>query len=332
MTVAVLTFSGWNWFWPAIGFLVVSALILFWSYRAAPRGPLRWVCLGLKLAALAALALCLLEPLWFGERARPGANLIAVLADNSQSLQIKDRGAPQTRGEGLRQLLDPARPGWLATLADTFELRRYVFDARLRATTDFHELVFDGHSTALAGSLQALADRYRGRPLAGIFLLTDGNATDVPGTLPDLSKLPPVYPVVIGRQDPVKDVALEQVGASQSAFEDAPVSVQADVTAAGYRGRPIVASLVDDTGKVVQEKTLTAGEDGERLAFRFQLKPERSGALFYQVKVGAPASQLPDAPSAGSDEATLANNARVVVVNRGGGPYRVLYVSGHPDW
>jgi len=331
-SLAVLTFSGWDWFLPACGFLAASALILVWSYRAAPAGGLRWACLGLKAAALAALALCLLEPLWFGEHVRPGANLFAVMADNSQSMQIKDRGEAQTRGEGLAKLLDSSHAAWLRALGDTFDVRRYVFDTRLQVTADFHELDFDGRSTTLAGSLRTLGDRFQGRPLAGVILLTDGNGTDVGNLPPDLSGLPPIYPVVMGSQEPVKDIALQQVSATQSAFEDAPVSVQADVTAAGYRGQPIVASLTDDTGRTVQEQTLTEKGDGESLAFRFQLKPERSGLLFYQVKVGAQQISRAGATHAGSDEATLANNSSVIVVNRGGGPYRILYVSGHPGW
>ena len=33
-----------------------------------------------------------------------------------------------------------------------------------------------------------------------------------------------------------------------------------------------------------------------------------------------------------AEEATLANNRRLVAVDRGGGPYRILYVSGRPNW
>jgi len=330
--VAVVTFSGGSWLGPVCAFLAVGALVLYWSYRAAPGGPLRWVCLALKAAALAALGLCLLEPLWFGEHVRPGANLFAVLADNSQSLQVKDAGAAATRGEGLLKLLDPASATWLASLSDTFEVRRYLFDTRLQATTDFHELNFEGRSTALGGALRTLASRYQGRPLAGVLLFTDGNATDLPNALADLPGLPPVYPVVLGRQDPVKDLALQQVSVSQSAFEDAPVSVQADVTTAGFRGRAIVARLTDRSGQLVQQQTLTAGGDGERLAFRFQLKPEQSGLLFYQAAVAATPSGLPGAAAPAAEEATLVNNQRVLVVDRGGGPHRILYVGGHPGW
>ena len=135
----------------------MCALVLAWSYRSTPGSPgLRALCLGLKVVGIAALLACLLEPLWTSQRARPGANLFAVLADNSQGLQIKDRGAAQTRGEGLRALLDPATSLWQTKLAETFELRRYLFDARLQSSEDFHELAFDGRATALAASLQTL--------------------------------------------------------------------------------------------------------------------------------------------------------------------------------
>jgi uncharacterized membrane protein len=338
-SLAVLTFSGWNWLAPAGGLVLAGALILFWSYRAAPAGALRWACLALKTAALAALALCLLEPLWFGERARPGANLFAVLADNSQSLQIKDPGSPHTRGEELRQLLDPAHADWLGTLGDTFELRRYVFDTRLQASADFHELSFDGRATALGSALRSLADRFQGRPLAGILLFTDGNATDLPSLPADLAHSPPIYPVVLGSAAPVRDIALGAATATQSAFEDAPVAVQADATAAGFTGRAIRATLTDEAGKLVQEQTMTAAGDGDQLAFRFQLKPAGGGLLFYRVAVGAagaPAAAGGGAalspPSSEQDEATMANNSRVLAVNRGGGPYRILYVGGHPGW
>ncbi|HWA10869.1 MAG TPA: glutamine amidotransferase [Opitutaceae bacterium] len=338
MSLAALTFSGWNWLWPAAGFLLVSVVVLLWSYRASPGGGLRWVCLAMKALGLLALALCLLEPLWFGQRARPGANLFAVVADNSQGMQIKDAGDQQTRGEFLQKLVDPAQADWLATLGDTFDVRRYVFDTRLQATTDFHELVFDGRATAIGTALHTLADRFQGRPIAGVILLTDGNATDLHDPLPDLSKLPPVYPVVIGRRDPVRDISVQQVTVTQTAFEDAPVSVQADVVATGFRGQPISARLTDKNGKVVEEQTMEGRGEGDNLAFRFQLKPEQKGLSFYQVRVGLrepPGVAAAAAPAAGatdSGEATLANNARVLVVNRGEGPYRVLYVSGRPNW
>jgi len=315
-------------------FSAFALAVLFWSYRALAGQPLRWVCLALKAVGITALALCLLEPLWLGQRARPGANLFAVLADNSQGLQVKDQGETVSRGDSVRKLLDPQESPWQASLAATFDIRRYLFDARLQPTKDFSELNFEGRSTALGSALRTLGERFQGRPLAGVLLITDGNATDLAlGATPKLDGLPPIFPVVIGRRDAVKDISVQQIAVTQTSFEDAPVTLQADVMTAGYRGQPIVTKLVDRAGKTVQEQTAEARADGESLAFRFQLKPELPGLSFYQVRTGTPAeTPAPGAPPPATSEATLANNARVFVVDRGQGPFRVLYVSGRPNW
>ena len=114
MTFASLTFSRPDGLLPLSVALAAAAVLLAWSYRSMPGGRLRWACLALKLLGLAALAACLLEPLWTGQRARPGANLFAVVADNSRSLQVRDAGDARTRGEQLRELLDPGRSAWPA--------------------------------------------------------------------------------------------------------------------------------------------------------------------------------------------------------------------------
>src|SRR5213079_733628 len=112
------------------------------------------------------------EPLWSSQRARPGANLFALLADNSQGLQVVDRGETHSRGEVLRNLLNPQGSSWQATLGESFDLRRYFFDSRLQSTKDFSDLAFDGRATALGAALRTVADRYRGQPVAGVLILT----------------------------------------------------------------------------------------------------------------------------------------------------------------
>jgi uncharacterized membrane protein len=319
------------WLWPAAGAVGLAALLLFWGYRAAPPGPARWVCPGLKVLGLAALAFCLLQPLWSGQRARPGANLFAVVADNSQSLQIKDRGASRSRGEFLRGLLDGRRAPWLGRLDENFEVRRYFFDARLQTSRDFQDLTFNGRASALGAALRSLGERFQGRPLAGILLLTDGNATDLPGA-PELAGLPPIYPVVIGSREPVKDLAVQQVRATQTDFEDAPVSIQADISASGYAGQTIVAQVFDPSGRSLAQQSLRGRGGSDPLAFRFQLRPEKPGLSFYRVSVRSKQETGTPGPAGDSEEATLANNSSVVVADQGRGPYRILFVSGRPNW
>ena len=329
--LSALVISGQNWLAPVAVFLAVALGVVIWTYRRDQASlPLRAACASLKLLGLLTLGAVLLDPLWSGERARPGANLFVVLADNSAGMQIKDHGATKTRADEVRGLLQGAEPAWPAKLEDSFQVRRYFFDSRLQSTRDFSEMNFDGRSTSLGTALRNLADRYQGQPLSGILMLTAGNATDLPDGKLDVTGLPPVYPVVIGKDDEIKDISLQKVSVSQTAFEDAPVSVQADVLAGGYAGQDVVAQLFDTNGQPVQEQTLKAHADGEVIPFRFQLKPDKPGLSFYRVRVSAKdeLGQF-DHPET-STEATLANNTRVMLVNRGKGPYRILYVAGWP--
>jgi uncharacterized membrane protein len=326
-----LTLSGLNWLWPVAAVVGLALALLVWNYRSAPSGLIRWLCPLLKALGIAALAFCLLDPLSSGQRARPGANLFAILADNSHSLQIKDLGSSSTRADLLAGLLSPQHARWQTTLEENFDLRRYYFDSRLEATKDFTELKFDGRSSAMGSALRSLADRFHGRPLAGILLLTDGNATDLHAS-PDIAGLPPVYPVVLGSPGSIKDIAIQTVHSTQTDFEDAPVSVQADVTANGYSGQNVVSEVCDLAGKKVSEQTLKARRDSDLLAFRFQLKPEKPGLCFYRVQVRGASESKASANPGQSEEATLANNNAVVAVSRHHGPYRILYVSGRPTW
>ncbi len=333
MPLATLIFAGRAWLAPAAGLVVATALFVVWGYRrAAATVPVRLASAALKLLGVLALAACLLDPQWSGQRATPGSNQFLIVADNSQSLQVHDDGHSESRGDVLRNLLSGGQNNWQTKLEEFFQVRRYWFGARLEATRDFGEMNFDGRASSIGAALRALKDRFEGRPVAGILLLTDGNATDLPGGTLDLPGLPPVYPVIMGNDEAVRDVALNNVRVSQSAFEDAPVSVQGDVSATGFAGSKVTAQIIDRAGKTVAEQTLTAPAEGEGLAYRFQLRPETNGVSFYRLQV-APAREIGRATNeVVLSEATLANNRRLLTVDRGQGPHRILYVAGRPNW
>ncbi len=329
MILAALTFSADGWRLPALIALGLGVAAVAWSYGAAPAGRRHWGCAALKLAALVLLALCVLEPQWTSPRVRPGANLFAVVADNSEGLQLTDAGARETRAAQLATWLDPARRSWPQDLADTFDVRRHSFDTRLQTVEDFGSLTFDGRASALGAALESLSARYRGRPLAGVLLFTDGNATDWKALPAEMPGLPPVYPVVVGGDGPACDVSVQSVSVAQSAFEDAPLSVSAEIVTSGVAGHRLTVWLTDAEGKKLESQDVEAPREGP-VAVRFQLKPDRPGLAYYLLQARL-ASELV-APNNPTAEATLANNRRVVVAERGQGPYRVLYVSGRPNW
>jgi uncharacterized membrane protein len=329
--LGALLISGREWLVPVLACLCVVLLLLAWTYLRAPADKgIRTACAFLKLLGVAALLACLLEPLWSGQRARPGANFFAIVADNSQGMRIKDRSETHSRAEILTNLLGHSETGWQDKLEKNFQLRRYFFDSRLQSTKDFSELAFDGRSSAIGTAVRTIGERFKGEPIAGVLLLTDGNATDLPDGKLEATGLPPIFPVVLGHDETINDIAIQKIAVSQTAFEDAPVTIQADVAAGGYSGRMITAQVLDSSGKVVKEENERAEREGD--SFRLQLKPEKSGVSFYQVRVGVKGEFEQFAKPETSTEATLANNSRFVVVDRGKGPYRILYVSGRPNW
>lgn len=332
MLMAIVTSGAPDWLWPAAAIAAIGFGLLLWSYNRNRRGKLVWSAALCKAIAFAALASCLVEPLWTGTRAKPGANLFLLLCDNSQGMNIRDRDAAETRGQALRAWLTAEPSPWQTRLEQDFDVRRYTFDSRLRGVTGFKNVAFDGRSSDLAAALRAIAERFRSRPIAGILLFTDGNATDAPIS-PEVAKgLPPVYAVVSGTDDPPRDLSIVNVAVSQTSFEDAPVTIRADLSVTGLARETIVAQILDESGKKVVEATQPATESTETLTFRLQLRPERPGVSFFTLRAAAQRDLAQFDDPAQSSEAALENNRRTIAVDRGRGPYHVLYVSGRPNW
>ncbi|MBA4020226.1 MAG: hypothetical protein C0483_23950 [Pirellula sp.] len=337
MTLPVLTASlVWGapqWLPAVLAVVVAAGIVLAWGYRrTSGTRTLRLTAASLKAAGIALLAVALLDPLWSGTRVRPGENIIVVLADTSRSMEIVGADQKSSPAAAFRVPLEDERLPWFVRLKQDFDVRRYTFDDRLEPRPSFAELKFDGGSTSLNTALRSLAERFKDRPLAGIVLLSDGAPTDNAATdVAADAKLPPIYPVLPPEIAPAADVTLAHVSATQTGFEDAPVTLTAEARSTGFPGEPVVCQLVDQSGKIVLTQEQTPGRDDGTASFRFQFRPAKDGLSFYRVRV-APKSQLSafDKPET-AREATLANNTRLVQVDRGRGPYRVLYVGGAPN-
>ena len=339
VTPALTSASGFAWGapeWAATAgvLLGIALLLVAWTYgRPGARPLVRAGAALLKAVGFAALIFSLVEPLLSGTRPKPGANAFVVLVDNSQSLQIRDAGATASRGDWVRDHLREDLP-WRTRLAQDFDVRPYLFDSHLRGVETFNVLPFDGAGSNLGAALGALDRRFRGLPLAGVLVLTDGNKTD-PGPV-DVAGLPPIYPVAPPSPGAGRDVGVRDVSVSQANFEAAPVVLRAEVVATGYRDEPIRAVVLDEEGReVARQEAAPATADGSKpLAFRFQFRPTTKGVRFYRVHAAAVAAADAADPTraTAADEQTVANNDRLVVVDQGEGPYRVLYVSGRPSW
>src|SRR5262249_11835103 len=136
--------------------------------------------------------------------------------------------------------------------------------------------------------------------------LTDGNATDSDAVERMLaqqvavgaaSHAPPIYPVVLGRDEPGNDVSLQRVTITQTNFEDAPVTLLAQIQTSGYRGQNIIARLTDNEGHQVEQQKLRVDQDGEPLTARFRFRPEKQGVSFFHIRAMVEGTEPAKAPT-----------------------------------
>ncbi|MCP4451919.1 MAG: hypothetical protein GY809_10685, partial [Planctomycetes bacterium] len=328
LLAATFTISASLWGWIALGVTVTALGILIWAYaRVRSWDRALRAAFVLKLLACLLLALCLAEPMVHSTRAKPGANAFAIVADNSQGMTMHDPGDERSRGERIRDLLTPEKAPWLADLKDQFQVRQYTFDARLHRMSGITDLTWAGQASAMHSALTTLNQRYQGRPLAGVLLFTDGNPTDLPEVQAEAGV--PVYPVLSETHKTPRDLAVTHVAVSQTAFEDAPVTITAHVAASGYADKTVDVTVTSKTGDRVAHTSWDVQRSSAEQIFRFQLRPDQTGVMFYTVQVTEP---VKNESVASLIEATSANNQRSVMVDRGQGPYRILYVSGRPNW
>ena len=291
----------------------------------------------LKALGFAALALILLEPLLTGSRPRRGANaFVDPGRQQPEPARSATAATPRTRGDWVRDRLGQESP-WKTRLGQDFDVRNYVFDSHLRAVDGFDAPGFDG-TGSLAGDLALGASRSGSAacPLAGVLLVHRRQPR-------------PTWATSTGRRcrrsipscPPSRGVARD-VGVARRLDQPDQLRVGPGRRPGRRRGRRLPrASRSSPSSSTRPARTSSARRrqptgDGKPLSFRFQFRPERRASASTRVRAFA-ASEEAKAEAATSDaaassEQTLANNSRLVVVDQGGGPYRVLYVSGRPNW
>lgn len=345
-SLATISFANESWIWIAIGFGAVALLVLAFGYFHSPlRGPSRVFALILKALGFLVLALALLEPVRVEEQPKKHANDVVIVADNSSGLSVALNEGEPPPASLLRDALvneDPALlTDWMEEIAETFRLQTFLFDRTLRRTKDFSDLSFDRPSSNLASAIDSIERRFEKRPHAATVVLTDGNLTDTeqwekwiaradPEETPgdDVPSPAPIFPVVIGSENPdAQDLAITRVDSESTQFEDARVMLTVEASARGPFENPVEVYVVNDKEEELATKFVTfPNEPGfHSVPVRLRLAAIPPGISFLTVGI----RQVGDAPI---KELTEQNNAQKIAVNQGSGPYRILYVSGRPNW
>ncbi|PYR91149.1 MAG: hypothetical protein DMF84_17735 [Acidobacteria bacterium] len=302
--------------WALLLVISASALVAWLAYRRVPLSARRRHALSaLRLITLLWLILCLMRPVTRASEDTHDA-IVPILIDASRSMGLADvdggrRRIDVARGLLERQLLPAIAPRFHAELLRFGDNVSAAEPATLSATD---------RRTSLGRALQAVRDRYRGRPVAGIVLVSDGGDNGDVDAIAAAATGAPIYAVGIGPKASPRDREVVSVTAAESVLSDAVVDVAVSAVSHGYGAAPIELRLLEN-GRAIDLRRVTPAADGVPVTQTFRVSPNRDVPTVYTVEV----------PAAG-DEIVAENNARSALVPAAARPRRVLFVEGAPGF
>ncbi len=292
-----LSVSGWWLLLIAIG--AVGGAV--WSY-ARPRPALppawQWGLGTLRAAALFLIGLLLLEPFWTREQVTTYPPQLAVLLDNSLSMQ---HTGLDTTDASVSDQMDALLGTWTDAL--DADLHRYPFDVALRLDA---APTYDGTRTNITAALQDAVQQHAPHtevPLNALALVSDGqhNSGAIPLQAAENAGVP-IYPVVVGDTLPQRDVQVRRLRTNERGYVDTPHPIEARIRSTEAQGETVTVTLSHD-GATLDEATITLPEGTADQPVSLSYTPEDPGTHTLTVRV----SDLPG-------QATDANNEQYTTV------------------
>ena len=316
--------------------LGVPAVLTYASVRGKSTRRDRWVLGALRGTALLLLLLCLFRPMLLLSAAVPQRNYVAVIIDDSRSMQIGDVGAGvatsgatpgagrATRGDVVRQLVGGPDSAVRKALGDRFLVRYFRFSNGLERIASPDDVTFTGSETRLGDAVERTRQELEAVPLSGLVVLTDGadNArTPLGDVLLSLrAKSVPVYTVGIGRERFDRDIEIRRVETARTALKGSTIVADVLVRQRGYGGEK-VPLVVEDEGRVVATREITLPDDGDLAPVRVHVALADPGPRTLAFRI---------APQPG--EQVTQNNAQQALVTVRDRREKVLYVDGEPRY
>ena len=296
--------------------VVGAGALAWWSYgRSTPpvSGWRRALLTGLRFGTLGLVLVLLFGAVWRTVRQTAEAPLVAVLVDDSESLQLGPAGAAPA--DRVRQAL--------GALPDDPALRFYRFAADAEPAgqrLDGDSLAFRGERTDIAGALTRVQADFEGRNLRGVILISDGRVTDGrnPAYLAERFAVP-IFTAVTGDSLSDRDVRLVRAVTNEVTYARSPLPIQASVRSVGFEGGPTTVT-VSERGRALARQSVVLPPDGVEATVDLEVTPQTPGLHRYTVAVG---------PVAG--EATTRNNSQTLSVRVLDDSRRVLLVAAAPS-
>ena len=303
----------------------LAAGLTYLSYRrTTPPVSRGWRALlgGLRFTALALLFFLLFEPVVRQLSASEQPPVLAVLIDNSESLQITTGAGADTARSAPQDAVHTALRAIDATALDG-DRRFFAFDRglrRLETATVPDSLRFDGARTDIAAALEQIRNELQDVNLGGVVLISDGQYNTGQNPLYVAERFAtPIHTLVVGDTTRRRDVQIRRVTTNDIAYVDTELPIQIGLWAESAGGEPVTVQLFRDGERIGQERVQLPSGTAE-VPVDLSYTPESTGLHRLTVRV----TEL-------NGEVTYRNNERALTVRVLESKRRVLLLGAAPS-
>ena len=304
--------------WVNIGLVAALVFVTAWTYARSAMQPLskekRLVLATLRFITLILLLAILQRPIVVEHRVANPDIVVPVLVDVSRSMRLQDAGG-QSR---ISRAIEVAHNVLLPSIREQYDIEVLGFGDKLQVD-DLLQLKANARRSDLAGALDEVRERYRGRSVGGVIVISDGGDTSdrEPAAVIQEGD-PPIFSIGVGGPDSFSDREVLSVTVGEAPLPESTVELAASVVSHGFGIDPIEIRLHED-GRVIQVSRVIPTTPGSAVRKIFRVSPKPDVATLYTVEVVNDPVEL-----------TTNNNTQQVLVKPAERTRRILMVEGAP--
>jgi len=298
--------------------VLIGLSILFYRYTIPPLPFSRRVLLSvLRSLSVSLIALVLFEPIVRFVDTEIFPPKVAILVDNSQSMNIKD--IRQSRAEAVIKIL---RDKIITRTLSKAQPIYYKFSSIL-SSLDLNSIdtnSFTGEATDLSKVLGELNEKLQQENIQAVVLLTDGNFNIGKNPIYNAENSAiPFYTIGVGDTNERKDILIDKVITNNITFAESRLPIDVIIRNIGYDNVNAEVQLVENSKSIEQAK-INLKNDVRDYPLRFYIEPKEEGIKKYTIKV-----------SEFDGELTNKNNFKSVTVKVLKSKLQVVLLSGAPS-
>jgi hypothetical protein len=306
----------------AVVVLGLTGLVSIYTTRTL-KGLWRVAILCCRVLAVAGVLALMLNIGTARERFEAKLSSWAIMLDRSASMAYQD-DPPQNRWDTARSLVEELYR--LSEHKDRIHLFAFSDTSTRIQPDDLNAIQPDGTDTRIVDSGRALLmqEKTKGAEMTGVVLISDGHEpvsqSTTPFALLAAAHRSPVYPIVIGKVVPSKDMELSVPQKRLVSFPKQPVRINGFLV--NHRMGPVTAEiLLRDTHGTLVEKSTVLVQDGQKIPFDFEVVGDEPGYCEFTIETA-----LRDG------ESNRANNNVNVGIFVLTDQLNVLMLEGEPYW